>query len=184
MRAKLMWALALGALLLVVSISPALASTGRSGARAAASKPTTSKPTVSSALASLQRSGQITSALYTQYTGTYTSAKRSLSRLSGTRRAELGVVLANVEAMAAGGDFIASRLPVMFLTLERNRQWWTTEPLLGSGERVSFPGSRIVWEHYAGQGIEIQWLGDVRHGQRLLPVRPRKREPAASCSAK
>jgi hypothetical protein len=158
-RAKLLWALALGALLLAVSISPTLASTGRSGARAAASKPTTTKPTVSSALAGLQRSGQITQALYTQYTGAYASAKRSLIHLSGTRRSELGAVLANVEAMAAGGYFIASRLPVIFLTLERNRQWWTTEPLLGSGVRVSFPGSRIVWEHYAGQGIEIQWLG-------------------------
>ena len=25
--------------------------------------------------------------------------------------------------------------------------------------RVSFPPSKIVWEHYPGQGIEIQWLG-------------------------
>ena len=65
----------------------------------------------------------------------------------------------NVQAMAASGYFIASRLPVIFLTLERNRQWWTTEPLLSSGTRVSFPGSKIVWEYYAGQGIEIQWLG-------------------------
>ena len=45
------------------------------------------------------------------------------------------------------------------MTLERNRQWWTTEPLLNNGVRVSFPGSRLVWEYYAGQGIEIQWLG-------------------------
>ena len=67
--------------------------------------------------------------------------------------------MANLQAIAASGGFIPSRLPVLFLTLERNRHWWTTEPLLSSGTRVSFPGSKIVWEYYAGQGIEIQWLG-------------------------
>ena len=68
----------------------------------AASKPTTTKPTVSSALASLQRSGQITRPVHAVHRHIH-GAKRSLSRLSGTRRAELGVVLANVEAMAAAG---------------------------------------------------------------------------------
>ena len=57
------------------------------------------------------------------------------------------------------GQLSSSRLPALFLTLERNRHWWTTEPLLSSGQRVSFPASKIVWEYYAGQGIEIQWLG-------------------------
>jgi D-glucuronyl C5-epimerase C-terminus len=152
-RSKLMPALLAGALTLAIAGGvPALASSH--GARAAAAK-----PTVGSALQALQRSGQITPTLYTKYASAYTAAKRSLTRLSGTRRAELGAVLANVEAMAAGGYFIASRLPVIFLTLERNRQWWTSEALLGSGTRISFQGSKIVWEHYAGQGIEIQWLG-------------------------
>ncbi|HEX4482966.1 MAG TPA: D-glucuronyl C5-epimerase family protein [Solirubrobacteraceae bacterium] len=163
MRAKLLQALALGALLLAVSITPSLASTGHARSRAAQTAATKSaaakKPTVSSALQGLQSSAQITPAEYTKYAAAYAAAKRSLGKLSGTRRAELGAVMANVEAMAAGGYFISSRLPVIFYTLEHNRQWWTTEPLVGSGTRVSFPGSKIVWEHYAGQGIEIQWLG-------------------------
>jgi hypothetical protein len=117
------------------------------------------RPTVSSALQSLKRSAGITPAQYTQYLGAYTAAKSSLGKLSGTRRAELGAVMANVQAMAASGYFIPSRLPVIFLTLERNRKWWTSEPLLASGTRVSFPGSKLVWEYYGGQGIEIQWLG-------------------------
>jgi hypothetical protein len=162
-RAKLLRALALGALLLAVSITPSLASTGHARSRAAksvAAKPSAAKkPTVGSALQSLQRSTQITPAEYAKYGAAYAAAKRSLGKLSGTRRTELGAVIANVEAMAGGGYFIASRLPVIFYTLEHNRQWWTSEPLVASGTRVSFPGSRIVWEHYAGQGIEIQWLG-------------------------
>ena len=149
-------ALALGALIPPLAGAPASAAKPRAHAGRA--------PSVSRALQGLQRSGQITPALYAKYAGAYSAAKRSLGRLSGTRRSELGAVMGNVEAMAAGGYFSASRLPVIFLTLERNRQWWTTEPLVGSGVRVSFPGSKLVWEHYAGQGIEIQWLGTFGAG--------------------
>jgi hypothetical protein len=113
---------------------------------------------VTAAMRSLLHSGAITEATYHQDYSIYLAAKSSLGRLSGTRKEELGAVIANVQAMAGAGELIPSRLPALFLTLERNRLWWTTEPLLASDERVSFPGSRIVWEHYPGQGIEIQWL--------------------------
>jgi hypothetical protein len=155
-RARHLAALALGALILALAASPASATKPRAHASRG--------PSVSGALQSLKRSGGITPAQYTQYSGAYVAAKNSLGRLSGTRRSELGAVMANVQAMAASGYFIPSRLPVIFLTLERNRQWWTTEPLVGSGVRVSFRGSKIVWEHYAGQGIQIQWLGTFGAG--------------------
>jgi hypothetical protein len=114
--------------------------------------------TVTAALQTLQRSGAITEAQYRQYQGAFSAAKSSLRKLSGTRAAELGSVMANVEAMGSAGQLIPSRLPVVFTTLEHNRTWWTTEPLLGADQRVSFAGSRLVWEYYPGQGIEIQWL--------------------------
>lgn len=114
--------------------------------------------TVASALQGLKASGAITPTLYTQYTAAYQAAEKTLKKLSGTRRGELQSVLNNVRAMAAAGQFIPSRLPALFLTVERNRQWWSTGPLLSYSQRVSFPGSRIVWESYPGQGIEIQWL--------------------------
>jgi hypothetical protein len=115
-------------------------------------------PSIQSALSSLESSGAITAALYTQYTAVYTAAERTLEKLSGSRRTELADVLANVQAIAAKKQFIPSRLPALFMTIERNRQWWSTGPLLTFSQRVSFPGSRIVWEYYPGQGIEIQWL--------------------------
>src|SRR3984885_7708602 len=115
-------------------------------------------PSVTAAMSGLLHSGGITEASYHQDYSAYLAAKSSLGRLSGTRKEELGAVIANLQAMAAAGELIPSRLPALFLTLERNRQWWTTEPLLASDERVSFPGSRIVWEHYPGEGVEIQWL--------------------------
>jgi len=115
--------------------------------------------TVTAALQTLQRTNQLSAAEYAHYAGAYAAAVNSYKRLSGTRRNELEGVLSNVQAMARAGELIPSRLPALFLTLERNREWWTTKYLLPSGARVSFPGSRLVWEYYAGQGIEIQWLG-------------------------
>jgi hypothetical protein len=121
-------------------------------------------PSVSGALASLLRGGQISQSTYEEDLATYVGAKRALGALTGTRRSELAAVIANVQAMAAAGALSASRLAVTFLTLQRNRQWWTSESLLGGSQRVSFPGSQIVWEHYPGQGIEIQWLGTFGEG--------------------
>jgi D-glucuronyl C5-epimerase C-terminus len=133
------------------------------GANAAAAKRHPSRHTarranVTAALQALQRAGAIDASEYARYEGAYIAAKGSLRTLNGTRAAELGGVLGNVEAMAARGMFIPSRLPALFLTLERNREWWTTKYLPASGQRVSFPSSRLVWEYYPGQGIEIQWL--------------------------
>jgi hypothetical protein len=153
-RTRHLRALLLGVLALSVSLLG-----GPASSQAAAAK-----PTVTTALVSLQRSGAITPALYLQYTSAYGAAQSSLKKLSGTRRSELGAVIANVQAIAAAGGFIPSRLPALFLTLERNRTWWTTGPSLASRVRVSFPGSKLVWEYYVGQGIEIQWLGTFGEG--------------------
>jgi len=115
-------------------------------------------PSVAAALTGLERGGAISQAAYAQDYSSYLASRRSLGRLSGTRRAELAAVLANLQAIAAAGELTGSRAPALFLTLERNRQWWTSERLLSPGGRVSFPASRIVWQYYPGQGIEIQWL--------------------------
>ena len=121
-------------------------------------------PTVSRVLSDELRSGALSATDQRLYLDVYIAAKHSLGRLGGTRRAELGAVLANTQAMAAAGALSASRLPAVFLTLERNRTWWTTESLLSSGERVSFPPSKLVWQYYPGQGIQIQWLATFGKG--------------------
>jgi hypothetical protein len=68
-------------------------------------------------------------------------------------------VIENLHAITASGQLTASRVPALFLTLDRNRQWWGTGNLLASGDRVQFPGSQLVWEYYPGQGLELQELG-------------------------
>ncbi len=164
MRAKRRTALALGIIALVGAGTPSALAGKAAGILGPVHVPVRAHvaaghgPSVSAALASLLRSASISEAAYHQDYDAYVAAKSSLGRLSGTRREELGAVLANLQAMAKAGELIASRLPALFMTLERNRQWWTTEPLLNGEERVSFPPSKIIWEHYPGQGIEIQWL--------------------------
>ena len=171
-RAKLIGGLLLVALL-AGAATPALASARAPRAAAGELAPVratraraaaTRGPTVSAALSALLAKGAIERTAYSEDLATYVAAKRAIGNLSGTRRSELEAVLANTQALAASGQLITSRLPIAFLTLERNRQWWTTEPLLGASQRVSFPGSEIVWEHYAGQGVQIQWLGTFGEG--------------------
>jgi hypothetical protein len=164
-RAAAPLALAVAALALGAAAAPAAIAAGAGlelqplARHASAHASARRGPSVTAALSSLQRGGAISEAAGAQYLSSYVAAKRSLGRLSGTRRAELGAVVANLQAIAAAGALSASRLPALFLTLDRNRQWWTTEPLLSGGQRVSFPSSKLVWEYYPGQGIEIQWLG-------------------------
>lgn len=115
--------------------------------------------TVASQLAKLYHRHQISLAAERAYTASFNQALSVERKLTGTRRSELSAVTANLHQMAADGSLTPSRLPAVFETLARNREWWTTGPLLGSGERVEFAGSQLVWEYYPGQGIELQVLG-------------------------
>ena len=82
-------------------------------------------------------------------------------------------MLENLHATAASGMLTPSRLPALFLTLDRNRRWWTTGPLLSSGQRVEFAGSQIAWEYYHGQGIELQELGSWGQADWMFEAGPR-----------
>ncbi|HTQ68269.1 MAG TPA: D-glucuronyl C5-epimerase family protein [Solirubrobacteraceae bacterium] len=150
MRSKLIAGLLLGSLLIALAApGPAAASRG---------------PTVSGALSALLHSSMIEPTVYSQDLAIYVAAKKAVGNLRGTRRSELQAVLTNTQALAASGQLTPSRLPIAFLTLERNRQWWTTEPLLAPSARVAFPDSELVWEHYAGQGVQVQWLATFGEG--------------------
>lgn len=115
-------------------------------------------PAVLATITRLRRSGSIPQSAASRYRSVYLEAQRTLSHLSGTRHTELAAVLQNMLRMQLAGQMTPSRMPEMFLTLQRNREWWSTGSLLSYGARVSFPGSRLVWEYYNGQGIELQWL--------------------------
>jgi hypothetical protein len=115
--------------------------------------------TVRSELKRLLARGQIDAAAQARYRRTFDDAVSTTRRISGTRRSELQAVIDNLHAIAARGQLTAARLPALFATLARNRQWWTTGNLLSYGQRVEFSDSELVWEYYPGQGIELQVLG-------------------------
>jgi len=118
------------------------------------------RPTVTSELTRLARSGAITEAEAGQRRSAYSAAKRALRRLAGTRRRELGAVIATLDSIAARGRLTPSRLAPLWLTLARNQEWWTTAPWIpAAGERVGFQDDELVYQYYAGQGLQIQWLG-------------------------
>ncbi len=145
-----------------LALTPPPATASASLARASAHRrPRATGPsrTVTSELARLLRTHQISSSAYASYSASFASALALEKKLSGTRKVELTSVTVNLHNLAAGGFFNPSRLPVLFLTLDRNRQWWNTGPLLSSGQRVEFTGSQLVWEYYPGQGIELTVLG-------------------------
>ncbi len=112
------------------------------------------------ALRRLRARGAISAADYAHYAGSLAGARAALRRLSGTRHAELASVLGLVDGIAARGSLTASRLRPVFLTLDRNVQWWTQGRLLSDGDRVSFAGSQIVFQYYAGYGLQLQMLGN------------------------
>jgi hypothetical protein len=131
----------------------------RGATKARAARRRRPERTVRSELARLLSRHAITPTAYRAYSGSFNAALAAVRRLGGTRAAELESVVQNLHGIAVAGLLTPSRLPALFETLDRNRQWWTTGPLPRSGDRVEFAGSQLVWEYYPGQGIELQVLG-------------------------
>jgi hypothetical protein len=131
-------------------------------AAAAAAKPKRKpKPqkTVSSELTRLLKTQKITSSEYGTYNAAWKAALSTQRHLHGTPARELEAVIQNMHNIAVAGKLTPGRLPVLFLTLGYNRQWWATGNVPSAGSYVEFAGSELLWEYYAGQGIELQVLG-------------------------
>ena len=126
-------------------------------ARTAAKK---KKRTVIGELKRLRDAGAITPEDYAVRRAVYDDVKRRTRRLPGVRKSIMRSVVATVDDIAARRQLTASRLNALWLTLERNLEWWTTGPLLASGRRVEFEGSELVWQYYPGSGLQLQMLGN------------------------
>jgi hypothetical protein len=118
------------------------------------------KRTVIGELKRMRDRGQITPEDYAVRRAVYADVKRSTRRLSGARESIMRSVVATVDGIAARRQLTASRLNPLWLTLERNLEWWRNGPLLASGRRVEFEGSELVWQYYPGSGLQLQVLGN------------------------
>jgi hypothetical protein len=106
----------------------------------------------------------------------------------GTRRDEMRASLSIVRGIAARGALAAAVMPMAFLTLERNADWWARYGPPGNGgspgekgaqgrhckplrlpkkhkhkkahaARLTFPGSGVVFQWYPGLGLQVQVNG-------------------------
>src|SRR6478735_616901 len=117
------------------------------------------KPTVASELDRLVAAGTVAPEVAGAYRAVYDDARLRNKKLTGARSLNLGGVIKDLDDMAARSQLTPSRLPSLFLTLQRNVQFWTTAPLPAPGYRTSFTGSELVYQFYPGHGVQIQWLG-------------------------
>jgi hypothetical protein len=134
------------------------------------------RKTVKGELKRLLRAGAISRATHDAYRSVYYSARKTRRNLGGTRRAALSATIVNLERITASGRLTASRAKALFETVKRNRSWWSNGNLLGSGQRVTFQGSRLVWQYYAGQGLQIQWLATFGKANALWTTKSKDAE--------
>ena len=122
---------------------------------------TTAEGPIKQALAVALDKGKISERQHERFTRVLTDAHALYDRRSvGERcRKQVGRVIGLMSAIASRGSLNASRMPALFLQLERNVEFWEQEPDVRLGERVSFAGDPLLLQHYAGYGIQIQPLG-------------------------
>jgi len=112
------------------------------------------------AIRDLFNAGQIDPPTYNRAKNAYNGVKRAYKSASGARKTNLRAVLDEADDMSRRGFVAPSRLNAMSLTIERNRQWWTTGSIPRNGQRIEFTGSELVWQYYTNEGIQIQQLGN------------------------
>ncbi len=128
------------------------------GARAAASASRKARKATSRALTLARKRGAISRANYLGYRRTVMRARAVERRLSGARGAELANAIGLVDGIALQRKLTAGRLPALMLILQRNTQYWPRQPFPSDRDHVMFRGSRLIFEYYAGEGLQLQPL--------------------------
>jgi hypothetical protein len=144
---------------------------------------------VARALRHAAATGTVAPAQAAAYRDVLTRARATRDRLRGVRRRELASVLHIATDLARRGALTGGRMPAVFLTLRRNAEWWGAHgpPAPGSpGEqgargrrcaplparariaRVTFAGSRLVFQYYPGLGLQLQVNGTWATANALL----------------
>src|SRR4051794_22159862 len=78
-------------------------------------------------LAAVQRAeaaGALAPAQGAQYRQVLAKARSVRDRLGGVRRREMASAVTIAAQIAKRGDLTPARMPAVFLTLERNAEWW------------------------------------------------------------
>jgi hypothetical protein len=89
----------------------------------------------------------------------WSAALGTYRRLSGQRRLELGYVIGTIRRLAAQKR-LGARLAPLFLILDRNREWWAKAGPPASGARLRFGASRVLFQYFPGEGLQLHPLGN------------------------
>jgi hypothetical protein len=76
-------------------------------------------------------------------------------------------VLSSVESLALRGRLGAARMPVAFVQLQRNRQYWRRLPYPAVGDQVSFRGSEILFQYFPGEGLQLHPLSTFKKANHM-----------------
>jgi hypothetical protein len=115
-------------------------------------------PTVEASLRIARLSERISPALEASLRKDWDDANRTIGKLQGTRRTELGYVIGTVRNLASQHMLTIDRLRPVFLVLRTNTHFWATAPLPASGFRTSPNADPAVFQYYPGHGLQLQPL--------------------------
>ncbi len=118
------------------------------------------KRTVTREIKRAHKKGTIDLEAQNKYLSIYKRAVSTWKRLGYTRKKELGSVIAQVQRLARLKKLTGGRMPAVFFELDGNRRWWGAKGAPKVGARVTFTGSRVIFQYYAGQGLRMQPLAN------------------------
>ena len=128
--------------------------------------------TFAQALLRLQTGGALAIAAYAADLRAWNQALTEERHIAKWRAKQLGDVTATLNEMATAKQVTVGRLPVLMLTLANNASYWRTGSALANGASVQFQGSELVWEYYAGSGIQLQVLHTFGEGDGYYEAGP------------
>ena len=134
--------------------------------------------TVVGELKRLRAAGAIDDAAYAERRAAYEDAKRTVRRLSGARKVELGAVVATLEDVAARGQLTASRLAPLFLTLRAQPRVVDEGPAAGLGPARRLRGLRDRLAVLPQGRHPDPGARHLRQGQRAVVLAPDRRARA------
>ena len=134
---------------------------------------------VREAIEAADRRGTISAAEAKSYRRTFRRATRTRGRISRWRN-ELSAQINVLKGIAARGRLTGGRMPALFLQLRRNTEFWSGSPVFpprpdierepcqpppsstssAAGARITFEGSRLVFQYYPGAGLQLQPLAN------------------------
>jgi hypothetical protein len=154
---------------------------------------------VKDAISRARSKKQITSEQAAHYNDVYSDARATRSKIS-SYRGELSSVIEQLERIAGRGQLTASRMPALFLQLDRNAEFWGGSPKFpprydipaepcqparagsNAGARIEFEGSQVIFQYYPGNGLQIQPLANFGKANGIYTACRRKEarcDPAA-----